>query len=212
MLGAAHGPFRGAHGPASEFPSLPARPPGAPTRRPHLAPGGSHPASPPRSAPRPWPRAAAPRPPAPFREPPPGGQATPLRLPPPAAPLRTGGPPGRPQAKCTKKPSWVIVPSLPQSVLLFLSPPVFPSVSLPWWVGAETLSCLSFPAAGQLLFFGSLSVPCFSPRKDHHFSKVLSPKQKLNPAQLGSFSAPPHPKDMAQGQLVRSFLGRLLLT
>lgn len=92
--------------PASEFPSLRACPPGTPARRPHLAPGGSRPASPPRSAPSPWPRAAAPWPPAPFREPPPGGQATPLRLPPPAAPPGTGAP-GRPQAKCTKKPSWV---------------------------------------------------------------------------------------------------------
>lgn len=77
----------------------------------------------------------------------------------------------------------------PLAPLGFLSPPVFPSVSFPWWVGVETLSfyiaetspelkrssCLSFPAVGQLLFFGSLSVPCFSPRK-HHFSKVLSPK------------------------------------
>lgn len=78
--------------PASEFPSLRACLPGAPARRPHLAPGGILPASPPRSAPKPWPRAAAPRPPAPFPEPPPGGQATPLRLPPPAASPGTGAP------------------------------------------------------------------------------------------------------------------------
>lgn len=125
--------------PASEFPSLPSCPLRAPARRPHLAPGGSRPASPPLSAPRPWPCAAAPRPPAPFPEPPQGGQATPLRLPPPA-PHRGPRLGGRPQEKCTKKPSWVTVPSLPQGLLLFLAPPVSPSVSLPWWVGAEPLS------------------------------------------------------------------------
>lgn len=207
MLGTAHGPFRGAHGPrlgdapppnsqASELarpgplpadltwhqeeaaqPARHARRPGhGPVRQPR---GRRRPSRNLRRATRPLPSGSLLR--QPRREP---------------------GPRGRPQAKCTKKPSWVTVSSLPPSLLLFLSPPVlFPSVSLPWWAGAETLSfyvaqrlalnskqssCLSFTAAKQLFFFGSLSVPCFPPGK-HHFSKVSFPKQKLNQAELGTF-------------------------
>lgn len=73
--------------PASEFPSRETCPPGTPAHRAHLAAAGSRPASPPRSVPRPWPRATAPQPAAAGALP--GTSAarpghTP-RLPPPAA-------------------------------------------------------------------------------------------------------------------------------